>query len=244
MCGRYALTAPASTIAEVFQVDVLPDVLPRYNIAPTTEVPGVILEDGARKLANFRWGLIPSWAKDKKIAYQTINARADSVATKPAYRSAFKRRRMLLVADGFYEWEKVDSKTKIPHLIQKADGQPFAMAGIWEKWTDPETGQEIQSCSVITTEGNDMMKPIHDRMPVILPPEAWDQWLDPKNEDTAALQALLVPYPADEMKERKVSKRVGDVKNKDAGVQDPYEAEPDAPKRTRSRKTKGDGESS
>jgi putative SOS response-associated peptidase YedK len=244
MCGRYALTAPASTIAEVFQVDVLPDVLPRYNIAPTSEVQGVVMEDGARKLQSFRWGLIPGWAKDKKIAYQTINARADSVATKPAYRAAFKRRRLLLVADGFYEWEKVDKKTKIPHLIQKADGQPFAMAGIWEKWTDPETGQEIQSCSVITTEGNELMKPIHDRMPVILPPEAWDRWLDPENEDTAALQELLVPFPAEQMRERKVSKRVGDVKNKDAAVQEPYEAEPDEPKpkRARSSKAKSEGE--
>lgn len=225
MCGRYALTAPASTIAEVFQVDVLPDVLPRYNIAPTTEVPCVVVEEGTRVLQPLRWGLIPGWAKDKKIAYNTINARADGVATKPVYRAAFKRRRALIVADGFYEWERIDKKTKIPHLIQLADGQPFAMAGLWERWTDPESGEEVRSCSIITTEGNALMKPIHDRMPVILPKEAWARWLDPDNQDTEALQKMLVPFPADQMRERRVSRKVGDVKNKGPEVQGPFEGE-------------------
>src|SRR5262249_44695677 len=112
---------------------------------------------------------------------------------------------------------------KIPHLIQLADGKPFAMAGLWERWTDPESGKEGVSCSIVTTEGNDLMKPIHDRMPVILPQEAWDRWLDPENQDTGALQELLVPFPAEKMKERRVSKRVGDVRNKDPEVQGPFE---------------------
>lgn len=223
MCGRFALTAPASTIAEVFQVDVLPDVLPRYNVAPTTEVLCVVHDDGKRALQSFRWGLIPFWAKDRKIAYQTINARAESVAKKPAFRSAFKRRRLLIVADGFYEWERTDKKNKIPHLFQLAGGRPFAIAGVWERWTDPTTGEEVRSCSIVTTTANTLMEPVHDRMPVILPPEAWDTWLDPAVQDPAKLQELLQPFPSDLMQERRVSKKVGDVKNKGPEVQGPWE---------------------
>ncbi|MEQ1568682.1 MAG: SOS response-associated peptidase [Myxococcota bacterium] len=225
MCGRFALTAPASTIAEVFQVDVLPDLLPRYNIAPTTEIACVVQQDGHRELQSFRWGLIPMWAKDKKIAYQTLNARADTISKKPAFRAAFKRRRLLIVADGFYEWLRKDKKTKIPHLFQMADGKPFAIAGVWERWVDPADGTEVRSCSIVTTGPNSLMEPVHDRMPVILPPEVWDTWLDPQNADTAALQELLVPYPSDRMAARRVSRTVGDVKNKGADVQGPWEGE-------------------
>lgn len=233
MCGRFALTAPASTIAEIFQVDVLPDVLPRYNIAPTTEVACVVQDPEAdeRTLASFRWGLIPFWAKDRKIAYQTINARAETITSKPAFRAAFKKRRLLILTDGFYEWErktpdgtpKKAKDPKIPHLFQMSDGVPFAFAGVWERWTDPETGEEVRSCSIVTTSANDLMATIHDRMPVILPAERWDLWLDPKFEDTRQLQEFLVPFPSDRMRERKVSRTVGDVKNKGPEVQGPYE---------------------
>src|SRR5688572_28225869 len=155
MCGRFALTAPASTIAEIFQVDVLPDVLPRYNIAPTTEVACVVQNaEGQRELQSFRWGLIPMWAKDRKIAYQTINARSETITSKPAFRSAFKRRRLLIVTDGFYEWQRKDKKNKIPHLFQMADGRPFGIAGVWERWIDPADGQEVRSCSIVTTSAN------------------------------------------------------------------------------------------
>ncbi|MEQ1503189.1 MAG: SOS response-associated peptidase [Myxococcota bacterium] len=226
MCGRFALTAPASTIAEIFQVDVLPDVLPRYNIAPTNAIPAVVAgEDGKRELQTFRWGLIPMWAKDQKIAYQTINARAETVAKKPAFRSAFKRRRALIVADGFYEWQKV-GKDKIPHLFQLADGRPFAIAGLWERWINPLDGEEIRTCTLVTDGPNALMAPVHDRMPVILPPEVWDTWLDPTVDDPARLQELLVPYPADGMRARRVSKTVGSVKNKGPEVQGPYEQDP------------------
>jgi putative SOS response-associated peptidase YedK len=225
MCGRFALTAPASTITEIFQVDVLPDVLPRYNVAPTTQVACVVEDDGTRQMQTFRWGLIPFWAKDKKIAYKTINARGETVASKPAFRAAFKRRRLLVLADGFYEWERVDKKTKIPHLIQLKGGTPFGMAGLWERWTDPETGEEVRSCSIVTTTGNDLMQDIHDRMPVILPERAWDLWLDPKVDDTALLQELLVPYPSELMEERRVSTRVNNVRNKGEDVQSPYDEE-------------------
>ncbi|MBX2797064.1 MAG: SOS response-associated peptidase [Myxococcales bacterium] len=231
MCGRFALTAPASDIAEIFQVDVLPDILPRYNVAPTTQVACVVEEDdGQRSMQTFRWGLIPRWAKDKKIAYRTINARSETVASKPAFRAAFKRRRLLILADGFYEWHRVGTgkaQKKTPHLIQLADGRPFAMAGLWETWVDPETEEELRSCTIVTTEGNDLMKPIHDRMPVILPADRWDLWLDRSVDDKSVLQELLVPYPADDMKERRVSKSVGNVRNKGPEVQGPFEEDDD-----------------
>jgi putative SOS response-associated peptidase YedK len=223
MCGRFALTAPASTIAEVFQVDVLPDVLPRYNVAPTTEVACVVQDaEGKRVLETFRWGLVPSWAKDKKAGASMINARAETVTSKPAFRSAWKRRRLLVVADGFYEWERTDPKNKVPHLIGVTEGRLFAMAGLYEFWTDPETGEKLKSCTIVTTTPNPLMEGIHDRMPVILPPAVWDRWLDPKTPPET-LTELLAPYPADGMQERKVSKRVGDVKNKGAEVQGPWE---------------------
>jgi putative SOS response-associated peptidase YedK len=226
MCGRFALTAPASTIAEVFQVDVLPDVLPRYNVAPTTEVLAVVSQEGRRELQAFRWGLIPYWAKDRKIAYTTLNARSETIEKKPAFRSAFKRRRLLIVADGFYEWERTDKKNKVPHLFQMADGRPFALAGVWERWTDPDSGEEVRSCSIVTTGPNSLMEPVHDRMPVILPPETWDTWLDPSVVDVARLKELLVPFDPSKMKERRVSRSVGDVKNKGPEVQGPYEEVP------------------
>ena len=239
MCGRFALTAPASTIAEVFQVDVLPDVLPRYNVAPTTEVLCVVSAEGKRELQSFRWGLIPYWAKDRKIAYSTLNARSETIEKKPTFRSAFKRRRLLIVADGFYEWERKDNSNlprrsatranKIPHLFQMADARPFAIAGVWERWTDPDSGEEVRSCSIVTTGPNTLMASVHDRMPVILPPEVWDTWLDPEVQDTAMLKELLIPFDPAKMKERTVSRTVGDVKNKGPEVQGPYEEVPPAP---------------
>ncbi len=228
MCGRFALTAPASTIAEVFSVDVLPDVLPRYdlpryNVAPTTEVLCVTQDaEGKRVAESFRWGLVPSWSKDKKAAASMINARAETVTSKPAFRAAWKRRRTLVLADGFYEWERTDPKHKVPHLIQTLGGEPFAMAGLYELWTDPESGELLKTCTIVTTGPNSLMSGIHDRMPVILPASAWDRWLDPKTPPET-LTELLVPYPADSMQERRVSKAVGDVKNKGAEVQGPWE---------------------
>lgn len=223
MCGRFALTAPADTITEIFQVDVLPDVLPRYNVAPTTQVPVVLERDGIRQMARFRWGLIPSWSKDKKIAYKTINARGETAATKPAFRSAFKRRRCLILADGFYEWKRLSKSHKIPHLIQLADGRPFGMAGLWERWVDKETDEEIFSCSIVTTGPNELMQGIHDRMPVILPEAHWGTWLDERNHDKDQLQELLTAYPADQMRARTVSTLVNNARNHGPEVQGPYE---------------------
>lgn len=224
MCGRFALTAPASTITEIFQIDVLPDVLPRYNVAPTTQVAVVVEGDEGRELQSFRWGLIPFWAKDKKIGYRMLNARSETVSKKPAFRAAFKRRRLLILADGFYEWHR-EGKKKLPHLIQLADGKPFAMAGLWERWVDPETEEEVRSCTIVTTGPNELMEPIHNRMPVILPPEHWDTWLDPEVQDPALLQEMLVPYPADGMRERRVSTTVNNVRNQGPQCQEPPEEE-------------------
>ncbi len=225
MCGRFALTAPASTITEIFQVDVLPDILPRYNVAPTTQVLCVAEEEGARVAKTFRWGLVPFWAKDIKIGYKMINARSETVASKPAFRAAFKKRRLLILSDGFYEWKRLDSKNKIPHQIGMKDNKPFAMAGIWERWTDPESGDDVHTCAIITVGPNSLMEPIHNRMPVILPPSQWGLWLDPAVQDKAQLQELLVPFPADEMAARRVSSKVGNVRNQGADVQDPWEGE-------------------
>ncbi len=223
MCGRFALTASASTLAEVFGLPVLPEVLPRYNVAPTTEIPCVLRDaSGARVVEVFRWGLVPSWAKDRKGAASMINARAETVATKPAFRSAWKRRRLLVPADGFYEWERIDPKHKVPHLFGVRGGRPFGMGGLYERWTEPDTGEVLSTCAVVTTAPNALTAPIHDRMPLIVPEAAFDRWLDPATP-AEVLAELLVPYPADEMQERRVSRRVGDVKNQGPEVQGPWE---------------------
>jgi putative SOS response-associated peptidase YedK len=224
MCGRFALTAPASTITEIFEIDILPDVLPRYNIAPTQKVAVIVQEEGERKLDQYRWGLVPFWAKDPKIGARMINARGETVSSKPAFRAAFKRRRVLIPATGFYEWTRLDKKTKLPHLISMADGRPFAMAGLWERWKDAE-GNEMRSTAIITTGPNELMEPIHNRMPVILPPSAWDAWLDPSNDDKETLSELLVPAPSDAMKTRRVSRTVNNVRNQGEACQGPPEDE-------------------
>jgi putative SOS response-associated peptidase YedK len=219
MCGRFALTAPASVIAEIFQIDVLPDMLPRYNIAPSQSIAAIVHTDGIRQLRMFKWGLIPGWAKDPKIAYKMINARSETAQSKPSFRSAFKRRRCLILADGFYEWTRVSKTEKIPHLIQTSDGQPFAMAGLWERWISPE-GEEVFSAAILTTGPNELMAPIHDRMPVILPADTWNTWLEPTDQPEA-LQELMVPYPASGMKERVVSQRVNNARHQGPELQAP-----------------------
>src|SRR5215216_4713323 len=168
MCGRYTLRTPVDTLAEAFEIEEYPSsITPSYNIAPTQEVAAVVEEDEKRKLEMLRWGLIPSWAKDPAIGNKMINARAETVAEKPSFRSAFKVRRCLILADGFYEWQKTDNG-KQPYYIKMQDGSPFAFAGLWEIW---QNGEEIRSATIITTDANDLMNEIHHRMPVILPPE-------------------------------------------------------------------------
>ena len=220
MCGRYTLKSPIDVVVEHFGLEEYPSSLtPSYNIAPTQEVAAVVEEDEKRKLEMFRWGLIPSWAKDPAIGNKMINARAETVSEKPSFRSAFKRRRCLIVADGFYEWQKTDGGAKQPFYFRMKDSSPFAFAGIWETWDG--RGEEIRSCNIITTDANDLMREIHHRMPVILPAENHAAWLDPGFEEKEALLDLLRPYPSEEMEAYPVSRRVNRPSNNEPGVVEP-----------------------
>jgi putative SOS response-associated peptidase YedK len=212
MCGRYTLRKPVGEIAEAFDLEEVFEYPPRFNIAPTQDVPVVRIgsEGAGRGLGLLHWGLIPAWADDPAIGNRMINARAETVATKPAFRHAFKAKRCLVVVDAFYEWRKLDGR-KQPHLIHLKDDRPFAFAGLWESWN--KGGEPIESCTIITTEANELMAPIHDRMPVIVPRSAYDLWLDPAVKDPKRLQPLLVPFPADEMDAYPVSTLVNSPKN-------------------------------
>jgi len=197
MCGRFTLVSPYVAVTERFHVRVQPPgIKPRYNIAPGQEVLCVI-RDGENRIEPLRWGLIPFWAKDPAIGNRLINARAETVAEKPSFRSAFAKRRCLVVADGFYEWRPA-GKRKVPVYIFLKSKKPFGFAGLYESWKDTG-GREIRTCTIITTEANDLVRPIHDRMPVILPEGVEDRWLDPGEGSRERLQALLTSYPAGEM---------------------------------------------
>jgi putative SOS response-associated peptidase YedK len=197
MCGRYTLKSNAHAVASLCNLPDIPELKARYNIAPTQLVPVVRPGQAGRELTMLRWGLIPSWAKDPKIAHSLINARAETAAEKPAFRSAFKRRRCLIPSDGFYEWKKV-GKQKLPLHIRRRDEAPFAFAGLWEIWRPPE-GDPIETCAILTTTANEVVAPLHHRMPVILPPEHFDAWLKSGDADAAGFLPLMVPIPADEM---------------------------------------------
>ena len=212
MCGRFTLRTSAQEVAKTFGLVEVPDLRPRFNVAPTQQVLTITLEDGKRHGQLRRWGLVPSWADDPKIGYRMTNARAETVAAKPAFRSAFKRSRCLVVADGFYEWKKgANAKTKQPFFIRLKKDQPFALAGLAEHWS--RNGETIDSCTLITTDPNELMAEIHDRMPAILPPDDYDLWLDPEFEGKEKLLSLLRPYPADEMTAYPISMLVNSPKN-------------------------------
>jgi putative SOS response-associated peptidase YedK len=218
MCGRFTLHTPAATLADIFQVPHSVQLPLRYNIAPTQQVAVIRSENEQRSLSTLRWGLIPSWAKEAAIGSRTINARGETVAEKPAFRSAFKRQRCLIVTDGYYEWKKVGSK-KQPYYIRMRDEQPFAMAGLWEQWRGPKDeplDEPMQTCTIITTSSNSMCDEIHDRMPVILDANHFDLWLDPEMQERTTLENLLQTYDSDEMMADKVSTHVNSVKNDDA----------------------------
>ncbi|MCG8360228.1 MAG: SOS response-associated peptidase [Kiloniellales bacterium] len=223
MCGRYSITSPVEALRQLFLFEELPNLQPRYNVAPTQEVPAVRLskpEDdgeeqpaGKRTLVMLRWGLIPFWAKDVKIGYKTINARAETVADKPAFREAFKKRRCLILADGFYEWRGTKDD-KQAFRITLADGGPFAFAGLWESWRDKAAERRIESCTIIVTNANDTLSAIHERMPVILSPGDHAAWLDPAAEPET-LKALLRPLPSETVTATPVSAHVNKVANDD-----------------------------
>ena len=205
MCGRFVLCSPAKTIIEEFRVDKAAfEYIPSYNVAPTQNVV-IVREDGTRILTQYKWGLIPSWAKDPGIGYSMINARAETIADKPAFSSSFKKKRCLVIADGFYEWKK--GKVKIPVYIRLKSGKPFGFAGLYSIWKSPE-GEEIRTCAIITTEANEIVSAIHDRMPAIISKEHYDYWLDPGSYDREKLLSFLKPYDPEAMELYTVSKKV------------------------------------
>jgi putative SOS response-associated peptidase YedK len=228
VCGRYVQASSPELLAERFGVDDvrIEEHEARYNIAPRAEVPAIRRRQDRTVLSSLRWGLVPSWAKDPKMGDRLINARAESVADKPAYRTAFERRRCIIPADGFYEWRKVaGQRRKQPMFVHRRDGEPMAFAGLWEVWRENEDDDWLRTCAIVTTHANDLLAPIHDRMPVILPERAWDTWLDPETSPET-LQGLLVPVPDDIVVVYPVSPLVNSADNE--GPELVHEIEPDA----------------
>jgi putative SOS response-associated peptidase YedK len=229
MCGRFVSASSPDEIARYFDAEA-PEALlePSYNVAPTNDVYAVLNDGGVRRLDAFHWGLVPIWAKDPRQGSKMINARAETLAAKNAYKPAFKRRRCIIPADGFYEWKKIPGqKTKEPHFIHRPDGEPLAFAGLWEVWRGPDKqGDPLRSCTIVTTSANETMEPLHDRMPVILPASAWEEWLDPANDDLETLGKLLVPAPPEVIVTHPVSTEVNSVRNKGAELIEPVPPTP------------------
>ena len=212
MCGRFTLRASPVDLTHLFGLAEVPPLEPRYNIAPTQTVFAVrVDEEGKRSLVLLKWGFIPSWATDTKIGYRMINARSETAADKPAFRHAFRRKRCLVATSGFYEWQKTDAKQKQPYHIHRRDDKPFAFAGLWEAWSKGE--EPLESCTILTTEANDLMRPLHDRMPVILDVKDFDRWLDPAMQEPKKLKELLVPYAGDELTAYPISTWVNSPRN-------------------------------
>ena len=243
VCGRFVSSTPVEDLAQYFGVTDTPDELielesersePNFNTAPTTDVLAVFEADGARHLDLFRWGLIPRWAKDRSVGNRMINARAETLATKNAFKPAFKRRRCIVPVDGFYEWTALPgAKKRQPWFVHRVDGEPFAFAGLWETWKPPAAGHDeqpepsagqsgsvIHSVTIITGRPNELLVHIHDRMPVMLAASEWDRWLDPTNEDIETLQSLFVPAPAEMMAMHPVSAEVNNARNSGAQLVD------------------------
>ena len=249
MCGRFVSASPPDEIARYFGAEAPGATLePSYNVAPTNDVYAVTAAGGVRRVEAYHWGLVPRWAKEPKIGSRMINARAETLASKNAFKAAFKRRRCIVPADGFYEWKAPAATVsgsgkpkKQPYYIHASDGEPLAMAGLWEVWRGPLKGsggqsgqlpeqaaeqdfeQELYSCTLITTAANETMAPLHDRMPVLLPASAWDEWLDPVNDDLDTLGRLLVPAPPELITTYPVATTVNSVRNKGPELLDAHE---------------------
>jgi putative SOS response-associated peptidase YedK len=228
MCGRFAFYSPHEAVVRVFGVAAAPEVEPRWNIAPTQHVATVREAGGPRSLAMLHWGLVPSWAKERSIGARMINARAETLAEKPSFRSAFQRRRCLVPADGWYEWQRAGA-VKQPWYMSFDDGQPFGMAGLWERWRDPASGEPLESCCIVTTTPAPAVAHVHDRMPVIVPAAAYAEWLDPRNGDTDRLARLLGPCGLPGLAARPVSRRVNDARNQGADLVEPVGTTAPAP---------------
>jgi len=214
MCGRYAITSAPEAIRALFRYPEQPNFPPRYNVAPTQPIPVVRVVEGRRQFALLRWGLLPGWVKDPKTFTLVINARGESVLDKPAFRNAMKYRRCLIPADGFYEW-KADGARKQPYFVRARSDAPFAFAGLWETWIGPN-GEELDTAAIVTTRANNSLRPIHQRMPVVVPPEAFDLWLNCKEVDAQTAAALIAPAPDDAMEAYPVSTDVNRVANDNA----------------------------
>jgi putative SOS response-associated peptidase YedK len=247
MCGRYTSTSTVSDLASVFDVEEIrvEPLPPRYNVAPTLQVYAIAMRRSSedqdrersprRALGSFRWGLVPLWAKDPSVGARMINARAEGIAEKPAFRAAVARRRCLIPADAFYEWQRRESSDgrparRLPYAVRRKDGGPMAFAGLWEVWRDKaDPGAEpLRTCVIVTTRANELMAPIHDRMPVVLAPEDWSAWLDPAT-DAAAVERLMVPAPSDWFEAFPVSTLVNKVTNDGPRLLDPLPPPPARP---------------
>ncbi len=226
MCGRFVSTTSAEELADYFAAEAPPDDEefggrpPSYNVAPSQDILAVYHDGTSRRIDAFRWGLVPFWAKDPKIGNRMINARSETIAEKNSFKRPFAKRRCIIPADGFYEWKKIEgSKFKQPTYMSRVDGAPFAFAGLWEIWNDPgrldDSGEpmRLHSCTILTGEPNDKVAEVHDRMPVMLPPSAWDTWLDSDNHDTETLSQLFTPAPSQLIRIQTVSTEVNNVRN-------------------------------
>lgn len=213
MCGRFTITVTLEELIAHYLIDdsKIATLKPNYNVAPMHNVPAVIASDAGKRMGELRWGLVPFWAKDEKIGSKMINARAETVADKPAFKRLLKTKRCIIPADGFYEWKK-DGTSKQPYRILMSDGSLFSFAGLYDTWEDPE-GKKLNTCTIITTTPNSLMEDIHDRMPVILRPEDEADWLGRDNDDVESLLKLLKPYDAAKMRAYKVPSAVGNVRN-------------------------------
>lgn len=213
MCGRFSRSNSKKELQGRFEFDDPDDVLvePSYNIAPTQMHPVVIVEGDRRVVRLMKWGLVPYWSKDEKIGYRMINARAEGIEQKPSFKNPLRNKRCLVITNGFYEWKKVDSKTKIPYFIRLKSGEPFAFAGLWDRWDKGE--EPLLTFTIITTDNNELIEPIHNRMPVILHPKDEAVWLDPEIKNPAKLLPLLKPYPSAEMEMYEVSTAVNSPRN-------------------------------
>ncbi|HVX98943.1 MAG TPA: SOS response-associated peptidase [Pseudorhodoplanes sp.] len=223
MCGRYSITTAPEAMRRLFRYAEQPNFPPRYNVAPTQPIPIVRLAEGRRQFALVRWGLLPAWVKDPAAFTLLINARGESVNDKPAFRNAMKYRRCLIPADGFYEWKR-DGRHKRPFFIRRADGAPFAFAGLWETWTGPN-GEEMESAAIVTTDASPSISHIHHRMPVMLDPDQFEMWLDCRTVDAHAAASLFRPRPDGDLAAQEISDRVNRVANDSADIQAPLTAQ-------------------
>ena len=210
MCGRFAFYSPTEAAAALFGAEAAADLAPRYNVAPTQDIAAIRADGDTRELVAFRWGLVPFWAKDPSIGNRMINARAETIAEKPSFRAAYRKRRCAILADGFYEWRR-ETDGKTPYYISLASGDPLAFAGLWESWTDKATGESLQTATIVTTAANDFMNPLHHRMPVALVPETATRWFASPDEVLAGYQDI-----APELRAWPVSRRVNSPANDDA----------------------------